>query len=118
MARELLHNKLRRIIDRRSSPPHTSNDGRRVQLTLQLCTSVSYYQPEHTNRLARFFLTIVVSLPAVLSLAQLKRLTTFIDGQDGSCTQKQLLPLMRGALSVRGGLPPTEDSVAEALLAV
>jgi hypothetical protein len=59
-----------------------------------------------------------MSRTTVLSLTQLKRLTAFIDGQDGSQTQKQLLPLMCGALSIRGGLPPTEDSVAEAVQAI
>lgn len=87
-------------------------------LTPQLCTSASYRASEHTNRIALVVTTTAMSLPALLSLAQLKRLTNFVAGQDGSQTQKELLPLMCAQLSIRGGLPPTEKSVGEAIQAI
>jgi hypothetical protein len=100
------------------SPWCSANDGRRVLLTVQLSTSLSCSRPERINQLARRFFTRIMSHPASVPLAHLKRLIAVVRTQDGSKTQKELLPLMRASLSVGRASPPSEDIIAETIRTV
>jgi hypothetical protein len=59
-----------------------------------------------------------MSHPASVPLAHLKRLIAVVRTQDGSKTQKELLPLMRASLSVGRASPPSEDIIAETIRTV
>ena len=52
---------------------------------------------------------------ASVSVAHLKRITAVVEAEDGSKTQKELLPLMRASLPVGRASPPSEESIAETI---
>ena len=115
---EKLHNKLSLLVAGPRSPPSPADDGERELRGPHPCPLVSYHLPEHTILFARRLFTTAMSSIAPLPLAHLKRLTAFINARDGSQPVKELLPLMRAALSSGRASPPSETIISENIRAV